>query len=100
MNEIIIKIADVEYKVKKSYASLLKFEEITGRGINEMKDNVTDLLTLFYCILSAGNIHFNYNFNEFIELLDEHQDAVDVFNDYLLAQVPAEPNKKKVTKKQ
>lgn len=101
MNETIVKIADVEYKVKKTYASLLKFEEITGRGINEMRENVTDLLTLFYCILAAGNINFHYTFDEFIAVIDENEDAVDMFNNYLLEQAsPKEVSKKKVTKKQ
>ncbi len=105
MNEIIVKITDVEYKVKKSYAALLKFEELTGRGVNEMKDNVTDLLTLFYCILSAANDNFNYSFKEFIKVIDDNESAVEVFNEYLMSQIPTEPipteqAKKKVVKKQ
>ena len=123
MNEIIVKfktgtseVTDVSgntiavnvytnYQIKKSYAALLKFEELTGRGVNEMKDNVTDLLTLFYCILSAGNDNFNYTFKDFIKVIDDNENAVEVFNEYLMSQIPTEPipteqAKKKVTKKQ
>jgi len=85
LDSIIIKIQDREYIVKKSYRSLMLFEEMSGRNIDEMKDSVNDLMLLFYCILKANNRDiFQYSFDEFIDVIDEHPDSVEVFNKYLL----------------
>jgi len=87
MDSITIKIKDVEYIIKKSYRSLMLFEEKSGRGIDQMKDNVQDLLLLFWCILKANNkTTFLYSFDEFIDVLDDEPDSVEVFNSFLIDQ--------------
>lgn len=99
LDGISIKINETEYVVKKSYRSLLLFEETTGRGVDQIKENVSDLMTLFWCILKANNKDtFKFTFDEFIDLLDEYPDTVEVFNNYLLDEAkkvkPASPKKK------
>ena len=56
-------------------------------------------MLLFYCILKANNREiFQYSFDEFIDVIDEYPDNVEVFNNYLLGEakkVEKSPTKKK-----
>jgi hypothetical protein len=91
-----IKIPDKDYLIKKNYKSLLLFEQETGRSITELKQNLTDLMLLFYCIVKANNsIEFTYE--QFVDLLDERPEAMDEFNKYLIdsATLVSEPQVKK-----
>lgn len=97
-NGIKVKINGEEFNVKKSYRGLMMFEELTGKGISEMKESATDLLTLFYCLLKASNKEkFTKTFDDFIDIIDENPDSVDVFNAYLLEE--GKKNEKSSTKK-
>jgi len=98
LDGIIIKINNVEYIVKKSYRSLLMFEEKSGRGVDTIKETVSDLMLLFWCILKSNNREtFKFSFDEFIDLLDENPDTVEVFNNYLIEE--AKKIQKPATKK-
>ena len=100
LDGITIKINNVEYTVKKSYRSLLLFEETTGRGVDKIRENVSDLMTLFWCMLKSNNREtFKFSFDEFIDLLDEYPETIEVFNDYLMEEakkVEKTAGKKKV----
>lgn len=102
--ETTIKINEVEYKVKRTNRSLLEFEKLTKKSIEEISANLTDMLGIFYSILKANNQHFNFTFEDFVDYLDEYDEegiAFDMFKDYILSLVNdgAETNKKKVTRK-
>lgn len=101
MEQITIKINEAQYIVKQSFRSLLYFEEITQRSANTINDNLTDVLILFYCILKAGNKNtFKYSLDEFYDLLDNNQDSLEIFTNFLTQQAKEQqqPNKKKVMK--
>ena len=98
---ITIQIAGVDYVIKQSFRSLLMFEDMTKSSVENMEENLNNTLTLFYCILKAGNRNtFLFSFDEFIDLMDSNVDSLTVFSEYLqsLAQAQELP-KKKVTKK-
>lgn len=98
MKEIKIKIGEKEYKIRQSFRALLLFEELSGKDVSDIKDSVTDILKLFYCILKANNKDtFNYTFDEFIDLIDENYESVDVFSKFL-TELNNEPKKKRVGK--
>jgi len=105
IDEIKISIKGQEYLIKKSFRSLLLFEELSGKGIDDMKESLTDLMLLFYCIIKANNKEiFKYTLDEFIDVIDEEtaEKPLDKFNEYLLGQTKSEKprkNKKKVVKK-
>jgi hypothetical protein len=84
LNEIKIKIADQEYLIKKSNRALMEFERVTGKSVFNLDDSYTSLITMFYCILKVNNQHFSYTLDKFIDLLDNNQDSIDVFNEFLL----------------
>ena len=102
MKEIKIKINNQEFIIKQTFRALMLFEEISGRNSNEIKENINDLMLLFYCILKGANkLTFQYSFDEFIDLLDDNQESIEVFNEYLQElqkEVPKQSNKKKVKK--
>jgi hypothetical protein len=97
IKETTIKIGDKDYLIKKSYRSLLEFEEQTGKGINDMKESLKDLFTLFYCIVISNN-KTDFTFDDFIDLIDKNQDAMDNFNQFLIdsATTVEDSEKKKV----
>lgn len=100
MKEIVIKIGGIEYLIKQSFRSLIMFEKLASKKINEVNDNVTDIVLLFYCILSGCNKTFVYTFEEFLDILDENPESIEVFTNYLESQAqPIEETKKKQTKK-
>jgi hypothetical protein len=92
-----ITISGNEYRIKKTYRSLLLFEELTGKGITEMQQSLKDLLQLFYCIVQANNT-IDFTFSEFVQMIDDEPQVMDVFNDYLVnsaTTVETTPIKKK-----
>ena len=74
---------DKEYKIKPSWGGMMLFEDMTKKTIYSMEDSVSDVLKLFYCLLKANNEDFKYTFEEFVKLLDNYYDQVDVFVGYL-----------------
>jgi len=81
--EATIEINGVVYKVKKTFRSLMKFEEMTGKSVYRISESINDMVTLFYCVLKVNNINFDYSLDEFIDLLDENEDSITLFSDYL-----------------
>ena len=101
MKEIKIKINNQEFIIKQSFRALMLFEQLTGRSSNDIKENISDLITLFYCILKAANKQtFTFQLDEFVDYLDENQDKIEVFNNYLtdIGNNNPKTNKKKVIK--
>lgn len=98
MKETKIKIGENEYKIKQSFRALLLFEELSGKDVSDIKDSVSDILKLFYCILKANNKDiFNYTFDEFIDLIDENYESVDLFSKFL-NDINEQPKKNKTVK--
>lgn len=100
MEETIIKINEVEYKIKKSTRALLLFEELTGKSVYEVSENLTNLTKLFYCYVKACNRDiFKFTLDEFIDLIDDSADSIEIFNKYLIEsaekETPGNPKKKK-----
>lgn len=97
LKETQIEFGGKPYTVKKSYRSLLEFEDRTGRGIVEIKQSLKDLMMLFYCIIISNNkVEFSYN--EFVDMVDQNDGTMDKFNKFLLessVEQPEEPAKKK-----
>lgn len=96
IKEIQIKIGDKDYLVKKNYKSMLLFEQETGKSITELKQNLTDLILLFYSIVKANN-QVEFNFTQFVDMIDERPEAMDEFNKFLIdsATLVTEPPIKK-----
>ena len=104
MEKITIKIEGKDLTIKQSFRALMLFEEMTNKTVNEITESVADSMKMFYCILKANNVDtFNWNFEQFLDIIDEQPEVFTKFNTYLESlQEPAkEPavQKKIVNKK-
>ncbi len=85
MEMITLKISGVPYTIKKTFRSLLLFEQMTNKSINDSSENLTDIIVLFYCIVKASNKNFEKTYDEFIDLIDEKPEILSEFSKYLLS---------------
>jgi hypothetical protein len=83
MEQIKIKLGDTEYILKRTYKSLILFETQTGKPLSDFKEGVTDNIIMFYCMLKAINKNFEYSFDDFLTLIDDHEDQLLSFNKYM-----------------
>jgi hypothetical protein len=98
LKETTIKIAGHDYLIKKSYRSMLLFEEQTKKPISEMQKSLYDMLMLFYCIVKANNV-IDFDYLKFVDILDTDINAVDKFNQYLIDSATILEEEPKVKKK-
>lgn len=97
--EITIRINNVDYKLKQSFRALMLVEKHIGKSVFAMDESLNNTVILFYYILQANNKNtFKFTLDEFIDLLDETPEAIEVFTEYLQAQQQPE-DKKKAAKK-
>jgi hypothetical protein len=97
MEDIKFKIGTEEYLIKQTFRSLMLFEEMTG--IQYENDNkMGTQFKMLYCILKAANRDtFKYSWDEFLDLLDNNQESVQTFFDYI-QKLSGKSTKKKVVK--
>lgn len=97
---MIIKINNVEYLIKQSLRSLMMFEQLTDKKASQIEDNLTDTITIFYCMLKSNNKNFDFKFEDFIDIIDNEVDAVNQFVEFIKqASTPSTENKKKEVNK-
>lgn len=90
--EIKIKIGGVDYLIKYSFRALMYFEEMADKKIDEYKENVSDLLMMFYSIIKANNkTIFNYTFDEFLDQIDMFPETVQVFTEFMQSMNDEQP---------
>jgi len=83
-NQIKIKILDKEFVIKQSFRALALFEKATGRNSFEAKDTISDITLLLHCFLKASNLKtFEYTYDEFLDVLDDHPEIFQDFAEYL-----------------
>jgi hypothetical protein len=97
MNNL-FKINDKEYELKQGLKALMKFEEITGRNSFQANENITDVVTMFYCML-AVNKDFFYSLDEFIDTLDAQPELLEKYTEFMVDLAKQQPVKKKTVKK-
>ena len=100
MNSIKINLNGVEYTIKQSFRSLMMFETLTKKSVNNIGDSVEDIITLFYCILKANNKDtFEFTLDSFIEALDNEPNLFTDFTSFLTSQATDTPVEDKTKKK-
>lgn len=90
MNQLEIEIDGEKYIIKQSFRSYLYYEEMTGKQISDIK-SIKDILTLLYCTFKACNKNWKYDFDMFVDAIDEDPTILDKFN-----QFNAETTEKKI----
>lgn len=79
-----ITINNQTFELKHTLRGLSEFEELTGKYVTEVSPSLKDTVTLFYSFLKVKNKDFEYSLDEFFDILDEHSDLLETFNNYLL----------------
>ena len=86
-------IKEQEIELKKTMRSYMMFESITDKAF--APKNLTDMVTYFYCVVMSSCKGLELQFDEFIDWLDEHEEMIKQFTQWLAGINKIEDKKKK-----
>ena len=100
MNNKVLKITfdGNKYKLKKhSYRALFMFEDITKKPVMEIR-TLKDQVLFLYCLFVSSNEDFPYDFEQFVDILEEDTSLFDEFREFVYEQnnEEVEDTKKKI----
>lgn len=75
------KYNDKEYELKYSFRALIIYENITKKNFNPT--SISDILIFFYSILCSSGKGDIFDFNEFMDIIDENPSLVAEFSEWL-----------------
>ena len=96
-----IKIQEKEIELKKTFRSYVIYESITDKIF--APKTMSDIITYFYSVILASDRNLELTFDEFIDWLDENENALNDFEQWLtkINEVDSQlQSKKKLTKKE
>ena len=77
-----IKIKDKEIKLKKTFRSVIAYEQATQKTFNPK--TISETIMYFYCVVIAST-DIEISYDDFIDWLDEHDTAVKEFTEWLVS---------------
>ena len=80
-----IKINNIEYKLKYTLRALFIYERITGKSFKF--EGLYSEYLLFFSILVANNENFEITFDEFINICDEDPKLFNEFREWFIAEL-------------
>lgn len=94
-----INIKDKEIELKKTFRSYIIFESITEKIF--APKTMSDVATYFYSVVLASDRNLELTFDEFIDWLDENENALNDFEQWLteISKVDSQFQSKKKEKK-
>ena len=93
-------IKEQEIELKKTMRSYIMFESITDKAF--APKTLTDMVTYFYCVVMSSFKGLELPFEEVIDWLDEHDEMIQQFTQWLAGVNEIESGmtkKKRVAKK-
>lgn len=81
MHNMKIKLNDKEIELKYSFRALMAYENVMDKSL-EM-NTLSDILTFFYCIVITSARDNSIKFDDFMDYVDKHPEAVAEFNSWL-----------------
>lgn len=76
-------IKGTDYELRYSIRAMMMYENITGESFNP--DNLTNILTFFYCIVVSSSKDYSYSFDEFIDNLDENPNILQELTQWMIS---------------
>lgn len=76
-----VNLNDKEIELKYSFRALMAYENVMDKSL-EM-NTLSDILTFFYCVVVTSAKDNSIKFDDFMDYLDEHPEAVAEFNSWL-----------------
>ena len=94
-----INIKDKEIELKKTFRSYVIYESITDKIFNPK--TMSDIITYFYSVVLASDRNLELTFDQFIDWLDENENALNDFEKWLteINEVDSQFQSKKKEKK-
>lgn len=80
-----IKINNIEYKLKYTLRALFIYERITGKSFKF--EGLYSEYLLFFSTLVANNENFTITFDEFINICDEDPKLFNEFREWFIAEL-------------
>lgn len=77
-----ITINDKEITLKNTFRSMVAYEQIQGKMFSPQ--TFTDMIVYFYCVVISSTKDMDgFSFDQFLDWLDEHQEAMTDFSNWL-----------------
>ena len=76
-----LKFKNKSVTLKQTVRAFMLYENITEKTFNPQ--NVTDIITFFYCILVCSAKDYTITMEEFLDYLDNHFEVLNEFNVWL-----------------
>lgn len=94
-----ITINEKTIKLKKTFRSLIAYEQATG-GMFSPK-TISETIMYFYCVIIASDKDVDIDYDEFMDWLDENPSSLQEFSNWIVKQNEQEEmlTKKKTQKK-
>ena len=79
-----ITINNETIKLKKSFRSVIAYESAMKKPFNPT--TITETIMFFYCVVIASNTTIEVTYDDFLDWLDEHREALQEFTQWLVKQ--------------
>ena len=100
MKSINIEIEKEKYTLKLTNRAAIKWENMNYRSFGKITNSLADLFSLMYACLAVNNEHFDYKYNEFLDIMDDNIKELNKFTNYFNQMTDiSEEDKKKLKKK-
>ena len=80
-----LKIKDREVNLKYSFRSFFIFENIMNRSFQP--NTTTDILVFFYSVIMASDKNLDFQFDEFLDMVDENPELIVKFSEFISKEV-------------
>ncbi len=84
MKKFYINILDTQYLIKLSIRTLMTYEELSEKNYTDIA-SMRDMLVYMFSALYASNNDFPYDFDSFIDVIDEQPDIFEQFLSNLMS---------------
>lgn len=94
-----ITINEKEIKLKKTFRSVIAYEQAMKKPFNPT--TISETIMYFYCVVIASDTSIELTYDDFINWLDEHETAIKEFTEWLvtISQIESTTAKKKTVRK-
>ena len=74
---MIVRINDKDITLRYSFRSLILYENIQKKSFNP--ETTTDVLVFMFCVILSSEKELDFNFNQFLDMVDENPNLVTEF---------------------
>lgn len=74
---MIVKVNDKEITLRYSFRSLILYENIQKKSFSP--ETTTDVLIFMFCVILSSEKDLEFNFNQFLDMIDENPSLVTEF---------------------